>query len=161
MRKAVSSIDPLVPLFDVQTMSDVVSQSTANRRFNTQLLTFLGLTGLILAAIGIYGVIAFFVSQRTHEIGVRVALGASRPSVIRMVVRQAATLALVGIAIGAVGAWWATKVFGTMLFQVGARDPIAFIAAAAALLIVALAASWLPAQRAARVDPVKALAAAG
>lgn len=161
MRKAVNSVDPLVPLFDVQTMSDVVSQSTANRRFNTQLLTFLGLTGLILAAIGIYGVIAFFVSQRTHEIGVRVALGASRPSVIRMVVRQAATLALVGIAIGAVGAWWATKVFGTMLFQVGARDPIAFIAAAAALLIVALAASWLPARRAAQVEPVKALAAAG
>ncbi|MGH7712835.1 MAG: FtsX-like permease family protein, partial [Gemmatimonadaceae bacterium] len=114
LRKAVSSVDPLLPLYDVQTMSDVVSQSTANRRFNTQLLTFLGLTGLILAAIGIYGVIAFFVSQRTHEIGVRVALGASRPRVIRMVVRQAATLALVGIAVGAVGAWWATRVFGTM-----------------------------------------------
>ena len=161
MRKAVSAIDPLVPLFDVQTLSDVVSQSTANRRFNTQLLTFLGLTGLILAAIGIYGVIAFFVSQRTHEIGVRVALGASRPRVIRMVIRQAAVLALVGIAVGAVGAWWATKVFGTMLFQVGARDPVAFIAAAAALLIVALAASWFPARRAARVEPVKALAAAG
>ncbi len=161
MRKAVSSIDALVPLFDVQTMSDVVSQSTANRRFNTQLLTFLGLTGLILAAIGIYGVIAFFVSQRTHEIGVRVALGASRPRVIRMVVRQAAVLALVGIAVGAVGAWWATRVFGTMLYQVGARDPVAFIAAAAALLIVALAASWFPARRAARVEPVKALAAAG
>ncbi|MGH7693391.1 MAG: ABC transporter permease, partial [Gemmatimonadaceae bacterium] len=161
LRKAVNSVDPLVPLFDVQPMSDVVSQSTANRRFNTQLLTFLGLTGLILAAIGIYGVIAFFVSQRTHEIGVRVALGASRSRVIRMVVRQAAVLALVGIALGAVGAWWATKVFGTMLFQVGARDPVAFIAAAAALLIVALAASWLPARRASRVEPVKALAAAG
>jgi ABC-type antimicrobial peptide transport system permease subunit len=161
MRKAVNSVDPLLPLYDVQTMSDVVSQSTANRRFNTQLLTFLGLTGLMLAAIGIYGVIAFFVSQRTHEIGVRVALGASRQRVIRMVIRQAAVLALIGIAIGAVGAWWATKVFGTMLFQVGARDPVAFIAAAAALLIVALAASWLPASRASRVEPVKALAAAG
>jgi predicted permease len=161
MRKAVNSIDPLVPLFDVQPMSDVVQQSTANRRFNTQLLTFLGVTGLVLAAIGIYGVIAFFVSQRTHEIGVRVALGASRQRVIRMVIRQAAVLALVGIAIGAVGAWWATKVFGTMLFQVGARDPVAFIAAAAALLVVALAASWLPARRASRVEPVKALAAAG
>jgi ABC-type antimicrobial peptide transport system permease subunit len=78
-----------------------------------------------------------------------------------MVIRQAAVLALIGIAIGAVGAWWATKVFGTMLFQVGARDPVAFIAAAAALLIVALAASWLPASRASRVEPVKALAAAG
>ncbi len=161
MRKVVNGIDPLVPLFDVQTMSDVVSQSTANRRFNTQLLTFLGLTGLILAAIGIYGVIAFFVSQRTHEIGVRVALGASRQRVIGMVVRQAAILALVGISVGAVGAWWATSVFRTMLYQTGARDPVAFIAAAAALLVVALAASWLPARRASRVEPVKALAAAG
>jgi ABC-type antimicrobial peptide transport system permease subunit len=142
-------------------MSDVVAQSTANRRFNTQLLTFLGLTGLILAAIGIYGVIAFFVSQRTHEIGVRVALGASRQRVIAMVVRQAAILAIVGIVVGAVGAWWATSVFRTMLYQIGARDPIAFIAAAAALLIVALAASWLPARRASRVEPVKALGAAG
>lgn len=161
MRKAVNSVDPTLPLYDVQSMFDVVAQSTANRRFNTQLLTFLGLTGLILAAIGIYGVIAFFVSQRTHEIGVRVALGASRPRVIRMVVRQAAVLALAGISVGAVGAWWATKVFGTMLFQVGARDPVAFIAAAAALLLVALAASWLPARRASRVEPVKALATAG
>ncbi len=161
MRKAVSSIDPLVPLFDVQTMSDVVSQSTANRRFNTQLLTFLGLTGLILAAIGIYGVIAFFVTQRTHEFGVRVALGASRTRVIRMVVRQAVSLALVGIAIGSLAALWAMRVFRTMLFEVGARDPVAYVAAAVALLLVAIAAAWLPARRASRVEPVQAFAAAG
>ncbi len=161
LRKAVNSVDPLLPLYDVQTMDDVVAQSTATRRFNTMLLSFLGLTGLVLAAIGIYGVIAFFVSQRTHEIGVRVALGASRPRVIRMVVRQAVTLALVGITVGGVAAFWATRVLGTMLFEVGARDPVAYVAAAMVLLLVALGASWLPARRAARVEPVKALAAAG
>jgi putative ABC transport system permease protein len=161
LRKAVGAVDPLLPLFDLQTMDEVLAQSTAQRRFNTMLLALLGLTGLILAAIGIYGVIAFFVSQRTHEIGVRVALGASTGSVISMVVRQALVLSSVGIVVGAVAAVWATRVLGTMLFQVGARDPVAYVVSAAALLVVALGASWLPARRAARVDPVTALAAAG
>jgi putative ABC transport system permease protein len=161
LRKAVNGFDPLLPVYDLQTMGDVLSQSTAQRRFNTMLLTLLGLTGLILAAIGIYGVIAFFVSQRTHEIGVRVALGASTQSVVRMVVGQAATLAIVGIVVGGVAAFGVTRVLGTMLFEVGARDPVTYLAAALVLLIVALAASWLPARKAARVDPVTALAAAG
>ncbi|MGQ0538510.1 MAG: ADOP family duplicated permease [Gemmatimonadaceae bacterium] len=161
LRQAVSGVDPLLPLYDVQSMDAAVAQSTAARRFNTMLLTLLGITGLALAAIGIYGVIAFFVTQRTHEIGVRVALGASRTRVIRMVVRQALTLALIGISVGAVAAFWATRVFGTMLFQTGVRDPIAYGAAAATLLLVALAAAWLPARRASRVEPVKTLAAAG
>lgn len=161
LRQAVNRFDATLPLYNLQSMDDVVNQSTATRRFNTMLLSLLGLTGLLLAAVGIYGVIAFFVSQRTHEIGVRVALGASRQQVIGMVVRQAAMLALVGIAVGAVGAWWATSVFRTMLYEIGVRDPVAFSAAAAALLAVALGASWLPARRAARVEPVKALAAAG
>jgi predicted permease len=161
LRKAVSSVDPLVPLYDLQTMADVVAQSTATRRFNTMLLTLLGLTGLILAAIGIYGVIAFFVNQRTQEIGVRVALGASRGRVIRLVVQHAVILALLGITVGGVAAFWAMRVFRTMLFEVGARDPFAFAAAAIILLVVAVAAAWLPARRAARVDPTKALAASG
>jgi predicted lysophospholipase L1 biosynthesis ABC-type transport system permease subunit len=161
LRQAVHSVDPLLPLYDVQTMADVVAQSNATRRFNTTLLSFLGATGLILAAIGIYGVIAFFVTQRTHEIGVRVALGASRSRVISMVVRQAVTLALVGISMGTVAAFWATRVFNTMLFQVGVRDPVVYTTAAAALLLVAVAAAWLPARRAARVEPVTALSAAG
>ena len=161
LRKAVGAVDPLLPLFDLQTMDEVLAQSTAQRRFNTMLLALLGLTGLILAAIGIYGVIAFFVSQRTHEIGVRVALGASTQSVIGMVVRQAVILAAIGIVVGGVASFWATRVLGTMLFQVGTRDPVAYVAAASLLLLVALGASWLPARRAARVDPVRALASAG
>jgi predicted permease len=159
LRKVVSSIDPLLPLFDVQTMDDVLSQSTATRRFNTMLLSLLGLTGLILAAIGIYGVIAFFVTQRTHEIGVRVALGASTRSVVRMVVGQALVLAIIGVALGGISAFWATRVLANMLFAVGARDPIAYAVAALLLLVVALGAAWLPARRAARVDPMTALGA--
>ena len=159
LRKAVSGVDPLLPLFDVQTMGDVLSQSTATRRFNTMLLSLLGLTGLILAAIGIYGVIAFFVTQRTHEIGVRVALGASPRSVVRMVVGQALALAVIGVALGGIAAFWATRVLGNMLFAVGARDPIAYASAAVLLLVVALGAAWLPARRAARVDPMTALGA--
>jgi putative ABC transport system permease protein len=161
LRKAVSSVDPLLPLYDVQPMDAVVEQSTAARQFNTLLLTLLGFTGLVLAAIGIYGVIAFFVTQRTHEIGVRVALGASRSRVIRMVVRQAVVLALVGISIGAVAAFWAMRVFRTMLFEVGVRDPVAYIGAGIILLLVSVAAALIPARRAARVAPVQALAAGG
>jgi predicted permease len=158
LRRSVGSVDPLVPLYDVQSMEAVVAQSTETRRFNTTLLLFLGLVGLALAAIGIYGVIAYFVTQRTHEIAVRVALGASRARVIRLVVQQAVILALFGIAIGSLAAFWATRVFRTMLYDVGVRDPIAYAGAALVLVLVALAAAWLPARRAARVQPLTALA---
>jgi putative ABC transport system permease protein len=161
LRKAVTHVDPLLPLYDVQTMDDVLAQSTSTRRFNTTLLSLLGLTGLVLAAIGIYGVIAFFVNQRTHEIGVRMALGASSQSVVRMVVREGIVLALIGLLLGGVAAFWSTTVLASMLFEVGARDPIAYAGAALLLLLVALGASWLPARTAARVEPVKALSAAG
>ena len=104
--------------------------------------------------------IAFFVTQRTQEIGVRIALGASTRNVTGMVVRQALTLAIVGIVVGSLAAYWATRVLSSMLFQTGARDPVAYAGAAGVLLAVALGAAWLPARRAARVDPIKALGAA-
>jgi predicted permease len=157
LRRAVSAVDPLVPIYDLQTMDDVLSQSTSTRRFNTLLLSLIGVTGLILAAIGIYGVIAYFVSQRTHEIGVRVALGASAPSVVRMVVSQALWLALAGVAIGTVLAFWATRANAQLLYSTSARDPVAYGLAAAVLLLVAVGASWIPARRAARVEPIRAL----
>ena len=160
MREAVRRVDPTVPLFDVQTMDDVLQQATSTRRFNTQLLSLLGLSGLILAAIGIYGVIAFFVTQRTHEIGVRIALGATGGNVVRMVVRQAVALALVGVALGGIGAWWATQSLRTMLFQVDARDPWAYGLAALILVLVAATAATLPARRAAQVDPVRVIGSA-
>lgn len=158
LRTAVKEIDPTLPLFDVQTMDAVLEQSTATRRFNTLLLGALGLTGLVLAAIGIYGVIAFFVSQRTHEIGVRVALGATARDVVRLVVAQALTMAVLGVAVGSAAAYWATQALRGMLFQVGARDPITFVVAPIVLVGVALVAATLPARRAAQVDPVRALA---
>jgi putative ABC transport system permease protein len=159
MRAAVRSFDPQLPVFDAQPVNEVLAQANANRRFNTLLLSLLGGTGLILAAIGIYGVIAFFVNQRTQEIGVRVALGASTASVITMVMRQALVLAIVGIVIGAVASWWATRVLNDLLFQTTSKDPFAFAAGAGVLLLVALGASLIPARRAARVDPVQALSA--
>ncbi|HEU4996523.1 MAG TPA: ABC transporter permease [Gemmatimonadaceae bacterium] len=158
MRRAIQGVDPLVPLYDAQTMDEVLAQAMRMRRFNTTLLSLLGLTGLVLSAIGIYGVIAFFVSQRTHEIGVRVALGASTRSVVRMVVGQALVLATLGVLLGGALALGTTRVLSSMLFEVGARDPVAFVAAAFTLLLVALGAAWMPARKAARVDPMKALA---
>ena len=100
-------------------------------------------------------------SQRTHEIGVRVALGATTQSVVRLVVGQALQLALLGIVLGALASFWVTRVLGSMLFRVSARDPVAYGVAAGVLLLVAIGASWLPARRAARVDPLRALASSG
>jgi putative ABC transport system permease protein len=158
MRAALRNVDAELPAYDVQTMDAVLAQSTATRRFNTLLLSCLGLTGLLLAAIGIYGVIAFFVSQRTQEIGVRMALGATTGSVVGLVVRHAAALAGVGILVGGVAAYWATSALASMLFSIDARDPWAFVTGALALLGVALGAAWIPARRAARVPPISALA---
>jgi putative ABC transport system permease protein len=157
MRGALRNVDAELPAYDVQTMDAVLAQSTATRRFNTLLLSCLGLTGLLLAAIGIYGVIAFFVSQRTQEIGVRMALGATTGSVVGLVVRHAAALAGIGILVGGVAAYWATSALASMLFSIDARDPLAFVVGALALLGVALGAAWIPARRAARVPPITAL----
>lgn len=161
IRRAVASVDATIPLWDLQSMDAVLAQSTATRRFNTMLLTLLGVTGLVLAAIGIYGVMAFFVGQRTHEIGVRVALGASSASVVSMVVRQALLVVGLGVVIGGAAAFWATGFLDAMLFRTDAQDPVAFVGGGAVLLLAALAASGLPARRAARVDPVQALTASG
>jgi putative ABC transport system permease protein len=159
MRNVLKEFDPLLPVFDVQPLARVLEQNSAVRRFNTILLSLLGATGLLLATIGIYGVIAFFVSQRTHEIGVRVALGASTGEIVGVVVREALMLATVGIAVGALAALWATRVLANMLYDIRPNDPVAFGIGAAVLMLVALGASLLPARRAARVDPVKALSA--
>ena len=158
MRGAVKAVDAQLPVYDVQTMESVLSQSTGTRRFNTLLLTLLGLTGLVLAAVGIYGVIAFFVTQRTHEIGVRVALGASTQRVVRMVVGQALLLAIIGVVVGGALAAWTTRVLTSMLFEIGARDPLVYVSASLVLLAVSVAAAWVPARKASRVDPLKALA---
>jgi putative ABC transport system permease protein len=157
MRAAIRRFDPQLPIFDFQPLDRVLSESTATRRFNTTLLSLLGATGLVLAAIGIYGVIAFFVSQRTHEIGVRVALGATTRDIVAIVLREALVLVAAGIVVGGVAAVWATRVLAGMLFAVKTHDPFAFAAGAAVLLLVAFGASLFPARRAARVDLMRAL----
>jgi predicted permease len=157
LRRALAGIDPTVPLFGVSTMEERLGRTLAEARFNTALLLTLGLAGLLLAIVGIYGVIAYFVSHRTQEIGVRLALGASPGDVVRLVIRQGLRPVLWGIATGLVLAAASTRVLAAALFGVTPRDPLTMAAVAIALLVIALAASWLPARRATRIDPTRAL----
>jgi putative ABC transport system permease protein len=150
-------VDPNLPLFNVRTMEQRLAASVATSRFNTLLLTTLGVVGLILAAIGIYGVIAYSVSQRTQEIGVRLALGAAPQDVVGLVIRQALRPVLAGLIIGVGGALFATSLIATQLVGVGPRDPLTIASVSAAFVVVAVAASWVPARRAAAVDPMQAL----
>lgn len=154
---AVTRVDRDLPLFDVKTMEERLGRSMATARFNTLLLTLLGAIGLVLAATGIYGVIAYFVSQRTQEIGVRIALGATTGSVVRLILGQALRPAIIGAAAGVVAALGASRVLSSQLFGVSRTDPLTIAAVVATLVGVALIASAVPARRAAAVDPARAL----
>jgi putative ABC transport system permease protein len=157
MRREVRAVDPNEPLFGVRTMQAVVAAAMAQRRFTMQLLALLAATALALSAIGIYGVMAYFVTQRTHEIGIRMALGAAPGDVLAMVLRQGARLAAAGVAAGIVGAFALTRAIGTLLFGVSPRDPLTFVTLSLVLSAVALVACYVPARRATRVDPIQAL----
>jgi hypothetical protein len=157
IRRALAGVDATLPLYRVQMMHEILGRSTATTRFNMLLLTLLGVTGALLAAVGIYGVIAYFVSQRGHEIGVRVALGASTGRVLGLVVGHGVRLGAVGIAIGLVAAAGLTRLLGTLLFAVKPIDAITYTTVGGLVALIAVIASWLPAQRATRVDPVVAL----
>jgi putative ABC transport system permease protein len=157
LRRAFREIDPELPLFDVRTMNERLSGTLATARFNTLLLSLLGAVGLLLAATGVYGVIAYFVSQRTQEIGVRMALGASTGSVVRLVLGQALGPVALGAAIGVVASLAASRVLTSQLFGVSRTDPLTIGAVVATLIGVALVASAVPARRAAAVDPTRAL----
>ena len=157
IRRAVTAIDPLLPLPGLRTMDEIIARSLAAPLFTSQLLSALGFLGLVLAVIGIYGVIAYFVAQRTNEIGVRMALGADTGRVIGMVVRQGVTLAFIGISLGTVTSLFVTRMLDDLLFGVTARDPTTFIIVAALLAGVSIVASFIPARRASHVDPLVAL----
>ena len=157
VRRAVASVDPLLPLANVQSMDDAIGSALALPRFNMWLLTLLGATGLILAVVGIYGVISYFVTQRTRELGVRMALGASTGSVRWMIVRQGLTLGALGVAIGSVVSYGATRLMRNQIFGVTTHDPVTFTLVSALLVCTAVAASYLPARRATRIDPLEAL----
>lgn len=158
LRRAVGSIDSSLPLYDVITMDDALGADGAGPRFNTWLLSLLAAAGLVLAAVGIYGVIAYFVTQRTPEIGLRLALGATPRSVLMMVLGHGAALAAAGIVIGLLGAFAATRLLTTLLFEITATDPPTYAVGAAGLFMIALAACVVPAMRAVRVNPVRSLA---
>ncbi|MPY89149.1 MAG: FtsX-like permease family protein [Luteitalea sp.] len=160
MTRVLRGIDPTLPLFNIQTMEERMQGAMATSRFNTVLLTALGVMGLVLAAVGIYGVIACFVSQRTQEIGVRLALGAAPADVIRLVIRQALKPVLVGLVVGVVGAIAASDLLSAQLYGVTPRDPLTIMVVSVAFVLVAILASWAPARRAARVDPTRALSSA-
>jgi len=148
-----------LPVSNVQAMSEIVSLSTSRSRFNMWLMTVFGAAALLLAAIGLYGVMAYTVSQRRQEIGIRLALGAQVSSVRRMVVRQGMVLAAIGAAAGFGASFWLSRFIAAFLFQTDQRDLTVFAGVPLALLLVALAAVWLPAVRASAVDPVKSLRA--
>lgn len=157
VRDQVHALDSSLALFRVRTMDEIISESMASTSFQMFLLGFFALLAVLLSAVGIYGVMAYAVTQRTHEIGIRLALGAQGREVLRMVVGQGAKLALAGVAVGLVGALAVTRVMTSLLFGVGSRDLLTFAAGAGLLTAVALLACYVPARRAMKVDPMVAL----
>jgi predicted permease len=157
IRQAVREVDPNLPMAGVMTQVQMANESLRTERLFTRLLSLFGLLALLLAAIGLYGVTAYAVSQRTKEIGIRMALGAQRYDVLKLVLSQGLLLTLIGVVIGTGGAIWLTRLMKTMLFGVSATDPVTFIAIALLLTAVAMLASYVPARRATKVDPLVAL----
>jgi predicted permease len=157
IRAAMKSLDPDVPLSQVRELSSITEESVAPRRFSVLLLAAFAALALLLAAVGIYGVMAFTVTQRSHEIGIRVALGAHPHDVLRMVIRDAIVLAGAGIVIGIAGTLAATRFLASLLFEIKPTDPVTFVGVVILLMLVALLACYVPARRAMRVDPMVAL----
>jgi len=157
VRETIQSVDRGLPVFDVRTMNDIVARSVAARRFVMLLLAAFAGLALALAVIGLYAVLAYAVAQRTPELGVRLALGAPPARLVLQVLGQGLRLSAGGVLLGAIAAGAAATAMSSLLFGIGALDPVAFLSAAALLLLVALAASYVPARRAARVDPMVAL----
>jgi len=157
MRSAAQSLDPDLPIFDVRPLSSFVDENTAPRRLSVTLLSLFAGLALLLAAVGIYGVMSYSVTQRHREIGIRMALGAQAGDVLNLVVRQGALLAMLGVGTGVLGALAATRLIAHMLFGIRPSDPITFVAVGLLLAIVAVLASYIPARRASKVDPMVAL----
>jgi putative ABC transport system permease protein len=157
LRGEVQSIDPSLSVLNVETLTDRVQQSLGGERTQATLLGTGGVLALLLAAIGLYGVMSYSVAQRTREIGIRMALGAGRGNVMRLVLKQGVTLVSAGVVLGLGAAFAVTRLLASLLFGVSAADPITFVGTSAVLLFVALLASYVPARRATKVDPIIAL----
>ena len=157
VREQVQSVDPTLPVSDAHTLTETLSASLAERRFSMEMVGLFALTALLLASLGIYGVISYMVSERAHEIGIRIALGAKSSSIQQMVLRQGLALAIAGAAAGLVGALIVSRSMAGLLYGVRPTDPLTFTAVAFLLIVVALFACYIPARRAIRVDPMVAL----
>jgi putative ABC transport system permease protein len=157
LRQEVQSIDPGVTLAQMGTMEQALSFSVSQPRFDTMLLALFAAIALLLAAGGIYGLISYSVAQRTHEMGVRMALGAGQANCVRMVVRQGVLLAIVGVGFGLGGAFALTRLLRTILFGVDVKDPLTFVVAPLGMMVVVLLATSAPALRATRISPIVAL----
>ncbi len=157
--KELAAMDGSIPLTSIRVFDEYISRSLARPRFNALLLSIFAGVALLLTAIGIYGVMAYSVAQRTNEIGIRIALGAAKGSIFRLVVGQAMTLVAISVVIGVAGAFAATRLLSSLLFGVSAWDPVTFLSLVILVSVVAFLAAWLPARRAARVDPIIALRA--
>ncbi len=156
IRSQVATLDPTLPV-DIATLQERVSKLSDQPRFQTTLIGFFAATGLTLALIGLYGVISFFVTQRTQEIGVRLALGADKTDILRLVMWRSLRLLIAGTALGLVAALATTRVLSSLLFSIGPHDPFTFVAMTLLLLVVGLMATLLPARSASGVDPIVAL----
>ena len=157
LREQVRALDRDLPVFGERTMTQVAAESMSRRRFAMQVVGLFGILALLLAAVGIYGVIAYSVTQRTREIGIRVALGASRSAILRWVLKQGLVLTVAGVVVGLIGALALTRLLRSLLFGVGPTDVVTYGVLAAVLTIVALIACYVPARRATKVDPLVAL----
>jgi len=157
VRNAIGEVTHEAPITRIRPMTEVVEESMASSRFNMILMTIFAGVALMMASIGLYGVISYSVSQRTHEIGIRMALGASRPSVLGLVLRNGMSLALIGVGLGVGAALGLTRLMASLLYGVSPTDPITFIVISLVLTGVALVACFVPANRATRVDPMIAL----
>jgi putative ABC transport system permease protein len=159
VRRAVHDVAPQLPVYDMRTMTERTAAATAQARFRAVLLALFAITALALAAVGIYGVMSLAVTARTREMGIRIALGAERTRVQRLVIGEGIGLVSVGAIVGLAGALAATRVLRTFLFDLSSSDPVTYVAIVVVLSGAAILASWIPARRASRVDPVVALRA--
>jgi putative ABC transport system permease protein len=157
IRREVQAVDQSIPVFGIQTMDDVVAKNLSARRFALEILGIFAIVAFLLACIGIYGVVAYTLSQRTGEIGLRMALGAQRSDILRIVLGEGALIVVAGVGAGLFGSVLLTRFLQTMLFEIKPTDPITFTALTILLAGVALMASFIPARRASRIDPLVAL----
>jgi putative ABC transport system permease protein len=157
LRDVIKRLDPQQPVYSARTMEQWIENSSLQAKSNAILVTIFGAVALLLAAIGVYGVLAYSVTQRTNEIGVRIALGAGAPNIVRLVLGQGMLLAAIGLVVGAAGALALQRAVSTILFGISPRDPATFATVLASLAAVSLLACFLPAWRAGRIDPLRAL----